>query len=284
MHQVPHPKDFAAWRLVARSLLNAAVPPSEIIWAEPEGESGLFAESTLPVAPQAPLIKVPGEFLALAERVAAHRDPRRWAVLYSLLYRMTHGGVRHLLQIGTDPEVHQSNQWIKAINRDVHKMHAFVRFRLTGINESTGRENFVAWFEPMHRIVRLAAPFFKKRFTGMDWAILTPDECVRWDGTDLHFTPGLERDAAPTEDELDDLWRTYYRSIFNPARIKESAMLAEMPKKYWKNLPEAEIIESLLQEGSARVSEMLSTPERPERPAPANAYLESLKRKNEGEG
>ncbi|MGO7668145.1 DUF4130 domain-containing protein, partial [Rhizobium ruizarguesonis] len=31
---------------------------------------------------------------------------------------------------------------------------------------------------------------------------------------------------------FDDLWRTYYASIFNPARLKLKAMQAEMPKKY----------------------------------------------------
>ncbi len=50
---------------------------------------------------------------------------------------------------------------------------------------------------------------------------------------------------------MEELWRTYYGNIFNPARVKTKAMQKEMPKRYWKNLPEAEIIPALL-EGSTR--------------------------------
>ena len=60
----------------------------------------------------------------------------------------------------------------KAVRRDIHKMHAFVRFRKIG---EGGDERYVAWFEPEHFIVERNAPFFVRRFTGMRWSILTPD-------------------------------------------------------------------------------------------------------------
>jgi DNA polymerase len=69
-----------------------------------------------------------------------------------------------------------------------------------GTDGATGREQFVAWFEPEYRIVRLAAPFFQKRFAGMDWSILTPHTCVHWEGNRLHFTAGVDRAAAPDAD------------------------------------------------------------------------------------
>ncbi len=144
----------------------------------------------------------------------------------------------------------------------------------------TGREQFVAWFEPEHRILGLAVPFFQKRFAGMDWSILTPDECAHWDGKQLHFTAGVARSRAPEADELDDLWRTYYKSIFNPARVKIQAMQSEMPKKYWKNLPEATLISELIAGSGQRVAGMMDTPERPAKPAPNNAYLEKLVKLN----
>jgi DNA polymerase len=102
---------------------------------------------------------------------------------------LTLGGEKHLLGMPSDRDMHQCNAWAKAVSRDIHKMHAFVRFRLVGVNEQNGREQFVAWFEPEYRITRLAAPFFEKRFASMDWSILTPDECVSWDGEKLTFMP-----------------------------------------------------------------------------------------------
>jgi DNA polymerase len=187
------------------------------------------------------------------------------------------------LEIATDPDTRQLQTWAKAIGRDIHKMHAFVRFRQVGVDETSGREQFVAWFEPDHRIVRLAAPFFRKRFAAMDWSILTPDECVHWDGNDITFTTGVTRDAAPDGDALDELWRTYYRSIFNPARLKTRMMQSEMPKKYWKNLPEATLIGELVADSRRRVRDMLDTGERPVKPAPNNAYLQSLLDRNRNE-
>jgi len=91
----------------------------------------------------------------------------------------------------------------------------------------------------------------------------------------------MSRHDAPAADAHDDLWRTYYRSIFNPARLKVQAMQSEMPKKYWKNLPEAEIIHELIASSENRVRTMIATPERPVKPAPANAYLKSLRKKPE---
>jgi DNA polymerase len=221
-------------------------------------------------------VKVPADFLRLAANVCAHTDERRFAILYRLLHRLTLGGEKHLLALPTDPDMHQCNAWAKAVSRDIHKMHAFVRFRLVGVNEQNGREQFVAWFEPEYRITRLAAPFFEKRFASMEWSILTPDECVSWDGEAITFMPGMSRQDAPAADAHDDLWRTYYRSIFNPARLKVKAMQSEMPMKYWKNLPEAEIIAGLISGSEKRVQTMIETPERPVKPAPDNAYLRRL--------
>ncbi len=276
MHTVPIQPVFESWRDRARELLASGVPPEEVLWSDEPQAPGLFA-TLEEVAPRGAVPKVSPVFLDLARSVAAHRDGRRWSVLYRVLWRLTRGGERHLLAVATDGDVRQLQQWAKAVGRDIHKMHAFVRFRLVAQDEATGREQFVAWFEPEHRIVLLAAGFFERRFAGMDWSILTPDDCAHWDGVTLHFTPGVPRRAAPDEDALDDLWRTYYRSIFNPARLKVSAMQSEMPKKYWKNLPEAPLIADLIAGSGGRVEKMLRTEASAPRPAPKNRYLDSLR-------
>lgn len=273
--------NFESWRQQARNLLMQNVNPDELIWLDSVQEAALFNEVAPANEATGASPKVPVEFLDLARTVAAHTDGRRWWLLYRVLWRLTHGGEKRLLAIATDRDVRLLQTWRKAIGRDIHKMHAFVRFRLVGTNEATGREQFIAWFEPEHRIVRLGAPFFQKRFASMDWSILTPDECAHWDGENLRFTEGVSRDAAPEGDGLDELWRTYYRSIFNPARLKVHAMQAEMPKKYWRNLPEAPLIAELIAGSGPRVQEMLETEARPVKAAPKNAYLDALRAMNE---
>ena len=276
MITAPIEPTFPAWRKKARELLRQSVRPEEVDWCDVTQTASLLMEdAAIYAARPAQDIKVPPDFLSLAASVCAHTNERRFAILYRLLHRLTLGGERHLLAMPHDPDTRQCQIWAKSVARDIHKMHAFVRFRLIGASEA-GLEQFVAWFEPTYRIVRLASPFFEKRFVGMEWSILTPDECAHWDGSDLTFSPGVSKSEVPDADAHDDLWRTYYRSIFNPARLKVQAMQSEMPQKYWKNLPEAQIIRELITGSSGKVKQMIATPERPVKPMPDNAYLKSL--------
>src|ERR1700678_1997326 len=64
---------------------------------------------------------------------------------------------------------------------------------------------------------------------------------------------------APTEDRLEETWLRYYASIFNPARLKVKAMQTEMPKKYWRNLPEASMIKPLIAGAERRTGAMIAS-------------------------
>jgi probable DNA metabolism protein len=275
MKSISPPSSFTEWRSTARGMLEHEIHPRDAIWQRALEEDFLFSTSKPKSKTTRPL-KVPAAFMEIAETASCHRSGDQWPLLYSILWRLTHGE-RHLLNIASDPELHRVQSMVKHIRRDCHKMHAFVRFRKVGEAPLTDREKFVAWFEPDHKIVRLNASFFRKRFTNMDWSIFTPDECMHWEGETIHYTPGVHKSQAPDSDALEDLWKSYYKSIFNVARVKVKAMQSEMPKKYWKNLPEAEIIESLLSSSSQKVGEMLTRAPSPERPAPKNDYLQHLR-------
>jgi DNA polymerase len=275
MQVVPTPSGFTDWRSTARGLLESGSHPRDVIWQREPEETLLFS-SPRPLPENPGGLRVPAAFMNVAETVSCHRSGDQWPLLYSVLWRLVHGE-KHLLRIASDPEIHQLHTFAKHISRDCHKMHAFVRFRKVGESPDTGREQFVSWFEPEHKIVRLNASFFRKRFTNMDWSILTPDECMHWDGEKIHYTPSVDKSLAPDSDALEELWKSYYKSIFNVARVKIKAMQSEMPKKYWKNLPEAELIESLLSSSSQQVHEMLVKEPSPEIPAPKNDYLQHLK-------
>src|SRR5690606_19151967 len=125
----------------------------------------------------------------------------------------------------------------KGVRRCAHKMKAFVRFRDLAPGAG-GRRRFAAWFEPTHHTLEPTAPFFARRFADMDWFIATPEKTARFEGGALTFAEGAPRPDLP-EDAAETLWTTYFRNIFNPARLKVQAMTSEMPRKYWKNLPEA---------------------------------------------
>ncbi len=246
-----HPSDFDGWREGARRLLMARATPADVVWQVKGEAADLFAApaDVLPDIEGGAVPRVPRAFPDLARYAICHRDPERFALLYRLLRRLQ--DQPRLLDLATDDDVYAASTMVKAVSRERHKMTAFVRFReLAG--EDGVEPAFVAWFEPEHHVVRLTAPFFRDRFANMRWSILTPDVCVHWDRPALRFTPGVTQDKAPAADRLEDFWRTYYASIFNPARLKMAAMKREMPMRYWKNLPESSLIPSLIERAEGR--------------------------------
>lgn len=249
--------DFAQWRERARALLQADVAPERISWIVGSEASLFGAGDELPPSPaNAPQATVPREFMSLADRVLAHSDPQRHALLYRLLWRLTHGEPQ-LMKLITDDDVARALRHSKNVGRDLHKMTAFVRFREVARGDGQPPV-FVSWFEPEHYIVERVTPFFVRRFAGMHWSILTPYRSAHWDGESLRFDRGATRDQAPGDDRLEELWRRYYASIFNPARLKVGAMKSEMPVKYWKNLPEARLIPELIRNAPARAQAMVA--------------------------
>lgn len=238
------PNDFAEWRGHARRLLAADLSPEQVEWRMLGDAGGLLDDDAPAPLPQVdrPVGSVPRQFLDLAAQAICHADPARFSVLYRLLWRLQTDA--DLLKNAADLDYSMLTKWVSAVHRDSHKMKAFVRFK--SIADDSGLERYAAWFEPDHYTLEMTAPFFARRFDGMIWAIVTPYRSAYWDGESLAFGPGGRRTDVPQEDAVEADWKTYFSSIFNPARLKIAMMKSEMPVKYWRNLPEAELIAPLI--------------------------------------
>lgn len=242
--------DADGFRAAVRQLVAGHVPPEGVLWDT--GDSpGLFGT---PAGGEAPPLALPRTVTELASVVVCHSAPERYALLYNLIWRVIQGE-RDLLEVASDPLVHRLERMRKSVHRELHKMHAFLRFRRV---EGKDGERFVAWFEPEHHILRATADFFVTRFRGMAWSILTPRGSLHWDGLRLTEGPAANRADAPCDDDFEAGWLGYYESTFNPARVNPTAMRAEMPKKYWRNMPEAAAIPALLHEAPARMRAMIA--------------------------
>lgn len=242
--------DLSGFRHALRRLIAANISPGNISWGE-GAQNSLFADD---MPADSPPVSLPRPAGKLMTDIICHRDPERYALLYTLAYRIHHGE-RHLLEIASDPLIHRLTRMRKSIGRDIHKMHAFVRFRR--IDSVDGTERFAAWFEPEHYILEAVANFFVRRFTSLNWSIVTPIGSLHWNTKKLSVGPAGQRHDVPGNDPFEAGWLRYYESIFNPARLNPKMMRQEMPKKYWRNMPEAKLIESLIQDAPKRLTMMI---------------------------
>ncbi len=239
-----------AWRTAARQYLQQNVPPEQLTWGGADTPRDLF--SAPQIKTETHEISVPRSFVSLANSVVWHSDPSRFAKLYAFLWRLRDHP--YLMSDRGDTELAALRRMEKNVHRCQHKMKAFVRFREIG-DPAAKRRSFAAWFEPSHHTIEPTAQFFARRFGDMDWRIYTPDISVIFESKKLTFHENCPRPDLP-EDASEQLWVTYFQNIFNPARLKIKAMQSEMPKKYWKNMPEAAAIPDMISGAPARARAM----------------------------
>jgi DNA polymerase len=247
--------NYGEWLEAARPLLRQRVPANEVVWSTASDSQDLLfePEPAAPTTGEAKPVMIPRAFFALSEPVSRHSSEHRWDLLYRAAWRITNGE-RDLLEIDTDDNVAELNAMRRSVEKDIYRMRQFIRFRKV---ETSEHPNYVAWYEPEHHTLDANGKFFVGRFGSMRWAILTPESSLVWDLEKLEIGPGVPRSRAPQEDELEDLWRLYYATIFNPARLKLSAMRAQLPVGRWNNLPESRIIPELVRMSRGRVHRMI---------------------------
>ncbi|MCC2641329.1 MAG: Uracil glycosylase superfamily protein [Nitrospira sp.] len=255
------------WLAAATEQLLNRRKPSDILWTETTAEQsalpGLFTDDDdgRPEAPPPGSARgrfIPHDFRKIANIVAYHRDASKWALLYSVLWRLTSTEPR-LLAIEVDGEVARLLSMQRQVQRDSYHMKAFVRFRK--VVDEAG-DHYIAWHQPDHPVLPLAIPFFVERFAALRWSILTPQASAHWDCELVRMGPGVTQRDAPTDDALEAVWRAYYAATFNPARINPSAMQTQLPDRFWKGLPESRLISPLSQAVRASVGHVMESRQR----------------------
>ncbi|MEL6924046.1 MAG: TIGR03915 family putative DNA repair protein [Bacteroidota bacterium] len=144
-----------------------------------------------------------------------------------------------------DPTVLALSKINKMIGREVHRMHAFVRFQLTkdGI--------YYAVIEPDFNVLPISTDHFEKRYPAMDWLIYDARrhygmyyhqqrlEAVTFADTSHHQLrqlPNSVRDELETD--YQEAWKRYFKSTNIEARKNMKLHLQHVPRRYWKYLVE----------------------------------------------
>lgn len=253
MHRANFDGSFAAWRVIARDLLQRGIAPHQVDWRDEDSSAGLFDQvcDTLHATPATRAPRVPRQLLELLESAARFRVEDRWSLLYRILWRVAEGDRSAMLPGDIDGS--QLHKRIKAVRREAHHLHAFLRFH--PLPDNANVPQFVAWHEPAHDILASASGHFVERLGRSTWLIATPQDGVYWDGQRLHCERHCptewQRLAQAPEDQGEALWLAYYGSTFNPARLNRSALESNLPVRFWKNLPEGMLIPQLMSQARA---------------------------------
>ncbi|SAL26414.1 DNA glycosylase [Caballeronia sordidicola] len=244
--------EYATWRTAALSALAENLPPDVIEWREvndnASSDPSLFdEEQPANLSGDAPALSISKTFAALLKEAALFRDPDRWAFLYKLIWRWAQGD--RAVESAADEDGVRLHKMAKAVRRAKHDMIAYVRFRKR--DPALGAPEYVAWYEPDHDVLAWGADHFAARMGRSSWMITTPHGAAMWNGTALRIErrPALAADHLPeNEDDAENLWLTYYKSTFNPARLNETALQQHMPVRFWKGLPEGPLIPHMISE------------------------------------
>ncbi|HEY0490798.1 MAG TPA: UdgX family uracil-DNA binding protein [Telluria sp.] len=253
---------FGQWREAARDLLAHKVEPHAVQWVSSKHDADLFSNpvacadeeedegaepSASPGGADDSPVRVSRELMEMLQAAACCRVPNRWAFLYLVLWRWQKG--EKDVMSAADEDGSKLHSMVKAVRREEHDMHAYIRFRER--REEAGPPRFVAWFEPGHDVLPQVARHFASRMGRVTWMIATPDASVMWDGASLHTTGPLMRGPEDIDDAGEALWLTYYRSIFNPARLNADLLHSHIPSRFWKNLPEGSIVPEMVSQAAA---------------------------------
>jgi probable DNA metabolism protein len=149
-----------------------------------------------------------------------------------------------------DADVLRAAQISKMINREVHRMHAFVRF------QKLHSGDYLALIDPDFDVMPLLDDHFVRRFADMTWTIFDTRRGygIYFDKTTVTYVRNIPADLDESErianQYLDDkekafqaLWKAYFDSVNINARKNEKHHIAQLPKRYWKYLPEKQSIE-----------------------------------------
>lgn len=129
------------------------------------------------------------------------------------------------------------------VGREVHRMHAFVRF------ERRVADRYVAEVAPDFNVLPLLGEHFAARYPAQRWAIadVRRGYALAYDpeARAVAFVPAAAVLAPHADDEaaFQTLWRAYYRAVTIPERASPALHLRHVPRRYWPYLTEQRTLE-----------------------------------------
>ena len=211
--------DWEGWRLATRALILANIPPNELTWT--------IGDDPVALPDASGTFHVPRALISLAALAIQARDPRRFDLLYNVVWRV-HAGEK-LLEDGQDPDLALVRRMALAVRAEAHRMRTNMRF--LSVPEDGGTR-FLGWFAPWHFVLQANAQLLARRYPNERLSIITPDGAAHWDGSKLLFGSGLQH--AEDDAALQSWWETHRDTLLAETTpdvsIPEAEALDEAPR------------------------------------------------------
>ncbi|MFL5284052.1 MAG: UdgX family uracil-DNA binding protein, partial [Rhodopila sp.] len=163
---------------------------------------------------------LPRALVSLASVAIQAREPDRFGLLYSLVWR-AHTGEK-LLEDDGDPDVALARRLALSVRAEAHRMRTNLRF--LPISDAGGTR-YLGWYVPAHFVLPANAQLIARRFPGLVFSIITPDGAAHWDGSGLLFSAGLKH--IEDDDSLQAWWDRHGASLLEEAESGTSVPEAE---------------------------------------------------------
>lgn len=144
-----------------------------------------------------------------------------------------------------DEHAHAVYSTARKVMGEVHRFLGFVRF------QKSPQGQMFAVIDPAYNIVEMLASHFSARYPNLPWMIADSVRGlgIHYDGSNVQSFICNPRDlpssagaslglAEASERDYQDLWNCYYDSINIVERKNTRLMVRQLPRKYWKYLPE----------------------------------------------
>jgi probable DNA metabolism protein len=129
----------------------------------------------------------------------------------------------------------------RKVQREAHRMKGFVRF------EKINADVFLALISPRYDVLPLIREHFQKRYADQNWIIydterqygIFSDSCrAAVDRTGNAGPPLPAKTPAAGDWRCRLLWKRYFESVNIAERSNPKLHLRQLPRRYWKYLPE----------------------------------------------
>lgn len=153
--------------------------------------------------------------------------------------------IHHVENNFSHPDVLLLHQTARKVEKEKHRMEAFVRFQLTADGL------YYSLIQPDHNVLPLISRHFRERYADQRWLIYdtrrkyglyydlssVADVSLEFsvDPTNAAALPAIHDEK---EDLYQQLWKQYYQSVNIAARKNMKLHIRQMPRRYWKNLVE----------------------------------------------